>query len=970
MSLSETQRRRQARRGRVKLKPKSSAPLGQALADAVERQITRLGNSQAVNNIRQLQQKVRKLTDKVGLDKVEKLINEGIRLTDENTISGIAGQGSAELIQKAAKKAGIDPRLAGPAIMLVGGLRNSDDAFRRIKPRKAPSVPRSTRQQQRLGNSSDIATRKNVPPNAVDQNPHRNNLGDVPNPPTPDGWNPRTRRVEPRTLSSDLGAIDKRQVRAEARSKARDPVGTARAKASADASTEATTRELRAQQRRGQKPKQPRREVTGDRATPQPRTEYNPATGTRLTRPQNITPPRGRQAPEAKPSSLIESRRQRARQQNVRLERAKQRIRAEGATRNSNKPLTPAERANIRKFRQQQVLDPYHPDGPRFRQHNADDTWREYNEGQKPGTKADRLREGDDYKGDRFTDTGGFSPRYDRAGVEESSNPGFSIQSTDITGAGMGRRGATGAIRGTFDIEKVKKDLKKAGIDPKKDPEAAKEFFRENYPVQVYKDPVTGEIRQVMRPGSKPGAKPGTVKTSSTLNDQIEVAIRERRFPEQFNQLEAERSSGARMTRAERRDRARRRDGKPRFSDRYRVEGGQELPTPDRARKGQSSKTSTERKMEGNIPGGSRIPQSKVEQARRDRARARLRKSDVKDGSVDWKSGSSKRPGIALSGDVSATRRMQRELRFQRQQERARRRARVRNQFEVSKTRDTADGRYGVVWSPDRAAARFKSGRTRMEDRRTGRDKDKPQLNKQVPRRTEARRGGYEATLKETDPQQTGGKRGERVASERETRIIAESVNREKGARSRLIRRERAERRAGTPGDRRNTSQHRQGGKLQPVGGAKPGAGGTKPPRRRSVRAIPKDQRNAQLTPAQQQKMAELKAKDDQFNKFYPDGRLRNTYQTDYPTGGRKSDPKNDERQFVSAAKSGKSARKANRKLAERAASKPKANKDGSPNKADQKQIDKAKAEIQKRKREAERLRRQRLERRLRRIRR
>ena len=113
--------------------------------------------------------------------------------------------------------------------------------------------------------------------------------------------------------------------------------------------------------------------------------------------------------------------------------------------------------------------------------------------------------------------------------------------------------------------------------------------------------------KERIRQGQKPLSK-------SQLAEAVNDRILAYRFPEQFNQLQAERA------------------------------GFRELPTPREARKGQRSKSAADRKRPENIPGGERIEQSQAERARRAAQRSKIAKSRaaandsrINDGGVNFK---------------------------------------------------------------------------------------------------------------------------------------------------------------------------------------------------------------------------------------------------------------------------------------------------------------------------------------------
>lgn len=265
-----------------------------------------------------------------------------------------------------------------------------------------------------------------------------------------------------------------------------------------------------------------------------------------------------------------------------RLNRAQDTLRAQGVTGPldgkpiGGRPMSREEAIRMRRLEQSGALD------------TPPERYRATGSGQERA-----FDDGPEWNGDRFNDTGGFDPI-----TGDESNAGHTVRQSRNTGEGSGQRGATPPIRTTFDVERLRKDIAKAGLTDKVDnyrhlTKADQERVREQVAAIVRKYPTDSF-------GNNRPFKSG----NSTLNDQVHKFLNERENPKRFNQIEAQdRGYQELPTRGKGLD-VHAYANNPGYRQRIDVQGTANKP----------AKTAQRR---DNIPGGREIPETAAEQARR-----------------------------------------------------------------------------------------------------------------------------------------------------------------------------------------------------------------------------------------------------------------------------------------------------------------------------------------------------------------
>jgi hypothetical protein len=591
--------------------------------------LNRLGRAAApaVNAVQGFQKKVREATP--WLDPVEKAVDRAAR-GDDKLPSSVVARGGAVAAQRAGNAANLDPRLAAAIPFLLGSVRvggvddaakNFDDGIQQARANRAaergvrPSSPRALTPIQ-------------APPRATASNPPRVDI-------QPGVPGPRP----PRRLPEDSQA----RIAAQRAASRGDPLSRGRAEAAAQPGPYPNSG-FNPPPKIGQGI-DPKGNLAGTIRPQLGPVRPDPIDAPRQLRLENVDPrfsgraeqrnafPRSDYGPHQRtdatnsldPKFLAEGRRQsQVERGQHRLNRANDRIRIQGGKPIGGRPPTREELVRLRRLEAQGKLD------------IAPESYRSTG-----NPRANAFDDGGDYAGDRFTDTGGFDAAQ-RPRDSGPQNPGFSIQQSRNTGEGSGQRGATPPIRTHFDVKRLRKDLEKAGVDLSR-----VDNYRHLTPEDQKR--IREQVGSVVRNYRHEvhGARVPFKSGDSTLNEQVKKFLEEKRFPQQFNQIEAQ-SNGAGYTKQLPTQDVR--DGKTYSTvgevDRRRgqvLEGGVELPTrgsggavdPGRAVLGPRIKSKADAKRSDNVVGGRLVPQTAVEQARREAISTR-RLSRTR-GDVDWK---------------------------------------------------------------------------------------------------------------------------------------------------------------------------------------------------------------------------------------------------------------------------------------------------------------------------------------------
>jgi hypothetical protein len=539
---------------------------------------------------------IKAISDKTNVDP---RIIQGAVMAAQAAVEGKAGLDGLRVLPQANKVAGIKGGINAAANRnnFYGGIPlgapNADDAARAARAAKrAPNIPEPARAQPRHGNSSNIATRENIPPNA----------------PLP----PASAQQTADQLRGQRSNLPLRQVSLEQRTAAGrgDPLSRGRTEAAVQG--QYNLEETQAAGRRQRAAERPLKEGGGRN----PNNIYPHAQGADarpvLNRgtigPDGQPVQRRAQRPASKPTAVAPDL---ADSDGIAQRRAEgdrsawsQQLQGEfvgpapGSVPRSRRPNVTVGDVDARH------RDPSPPVGrdlwasdrnplagrpiggrraTRAEQRNVDrffsgDGTAEAFPSRRGGDVSDPryleersrgLIDNGDYEGDRFTDTGGFATTQG-----DAVNPGYSVRNSRATGQGAGRRGQNNPFRGANNIfgdERIKADMEKAGIDLNQVryydhlSEADQVAIKAKVQAMIKKHVKSG--RYQVQNGRVVPFKSG----DTTLSRQVTQNLDERRFPEQFNQIEA-RDRGATYSNVEgRRGQI--------------LEGGTELPTRSNSKK-------------------------------------------------------------------------------------------------------------------------------------------------------------------------------------------------------------------------------------------------------------------------------------------------------------------------------------------------------------------------------------------------